>query len=170
LLLCRVAKNSPGPGAAPSHPVEERAATSAGLVQTWDPTAQRSATLHPVPDGFELELPDTRPHTGASVKSTPGSDQPPEQPAMPGYVATSTKPSRVPSLHAAQPLGGQGLPLDELLDAAAPPPPPLPSGGTDRELLAPQAARSPAHRSVAPIHRELFAGATVSQATTNATG
>jgi hypothetical protein len=52
------------------------------VAHTWDPTAQRSATLHPVPDGFALELPDTRLHAGVSVDRTPGIDQPPEQPAM----------------------------------------------------------------------------------------
>jgi hypothetical protein len=64
-----------------------------------------------------LELPDTRPQVGTSVEagSTPGTVQPPEHPAMLGYVTASTKPSRVPSLHAAHPVGGQ--PLEELLDA-----------------------------------------------------
>ncbi len=81
-LLCRVAKKRPGALAAPAHPVDELAATSAGVAHTWDPTAQRSATLHPVPDGFALELPDTRLHAGVSVDRTPGIDQPPEQPAM----------------------------------------------------------------------------------------
>ena len=115
-LLCCVAKNRSGVVAAPVQPVGDRAATSAGSAHTWEPTAHRSATLHPVPDGFALELPDTRPHVGRSDAggSTPGTVQPPEQPAMLGYIVASTKPSRVPSLHAAQPSGGQGLPLDEL--------------------------------------------------------
>jgi hypothetical protein len=81
-----VAKNNPGALAEPTHPVADRAATSSGLVHTCDPTAQRSATLHPVPAGFALELPDARPHAGTSDAAgrTPGTVQPPEQPAMLG--------------------------------------------------------------------------------------
>jgi hypothetical protein len=99
LPLCRVAKNSPGASAAPEHPVGECTATSDGLAQTWNPTAQRSATLHPAPAGLLPLLPAPRLHLGVNVAMTPGTEKPPEQPAMCGYFASSVKPSRVPSLH-----------------------------------------------------------------------
>src|SRR4051812_42478715 len=87
LLLWRVAKNSPGPGAASAQPVGERAFTSAGPVHTWKPFPHRSATSQPIPEGFSLSLPATCPQAGAVVSSTPGRVQPPEHAAMFGYIA-----------------------------------------------------------------------------------
>jgi len=49
VLDCRVTKNCPGLGDALVHPVAEREVTSAAEAQTCQPTAQRSATLHPTP-------------------------------------------------------------------------------------------------------------------------
>lgn len=113
LLLCRVAKNNPADGAAPEHPVGERSFTSADVLQTWNPTAQRSVGLHPVPDGLELLLPAIRPHSAVAEKRMPGTDQPPEQAAIFGYRAASRNPSRVPSLHpGAQP--SSTMPLQSL--------------------------------------------------------
>jgi hypothetical protein len=98
---CLVTKKTDVPaGAAPSHPVEERAITSAELSHTCQPSAQRSATLHPVPLGLLLSLPAWRPQAGSVVSKvatvgqsgaapglnprTPGILQPPAHPAISG--------------------------------------------------------------------------------------
>jgi hypothetical protein len=57
VLLCPVAKKSPGLAAAPTQPVGELVATSAALEHTWNPGAQRSAALHPAPSGLLPEFP-----------------------------------------------------------------------------------------------------------------
>ena len=98
--LCWLAKNTE-PEAAVVAPVQDPeddlATTCAAEVQMCQPVAQRSTERQPVPVVLLLELPETRLQAG-ELLVMPAMDQPPEQPAMFGYVAGSVNPSRVPSL------------------------------------------------------------------------
>ena len=80
-------------------PVPERCPTSAALAQTRQPAEHKSSTEQPVPLGLVDELPDTRPQAGLMDAGDvrPGTDQPPAQAAMLGWVLMFPKPSRVPS-------------------------------------------------------------------------
>ncbi len=132
---CRVAQN---PAAATSiqGAVTPWFATSTALRHTCQPSAQRSSTEQPSPEGAAPSLPPIRPQVGVTEAAvSPGSDQPPEQPAISGKAVTFLKFSRVPS---AQPAGAPAAPpcpaAPPLLPAAppelpavpAPPPAPAP--------------------------------------------
>ncbi len=98
--LWRTAKKSAAPsGAEPSQPVGESCATSAALLQTCHPGAQRSHAEQPSPLGLAPSSPPPKLHVGVRPPSNPGTWNPPLHPAIHGYLARSTKPSRWPSAH-----------------------------------------------------------------------
>src|SRR5207253_3852347 len=77
--LCWVAKNIGvviAGSTAPVHPVGLAAAKSPALAHTRQLLWQRSAALHPVPDGFTPSSPAWWPHAAATAM-TPGTLQPP---------------------------------------------------------------------------------------------
>src|SRR5690606_19447507 len=101
--LWRVAKKTGTAGSAVAAAQEPplRAPTSAAPTHTCQPSAHRSATLQPSPDGLSPSSPAARAHAGSMLVNRPGSLQPPAQAAMSGLASMERKPSRMPS---AQPL------------------------------------------------------------------